>query len=108
MTLAEEGPTNFMGGVSLGYADIDFYDYGLRENRYSNYVLEMTVPLALPGQPAAGSGIELRWTTGCRNDLTNLCGTIGDGSGVIPEPGTLMLLGSRLIGRAAARLRRTK
>ena len=66
--VAEIGPTNFNGGVELGYATLNCYNYGLVERGKPTYVFEMTFDRNLVGG-AAGDPIGLEWTMGCRNDV---------------------------------------
>lgn len=105
--MAEEAPTNFTGGVDLGYASIDYYDYGLYERGHKTYVLDITIARSALGNPGDGDNIGLGWTMGCRNDVLGLTGTF-DGGPVVPEPGTLLLLGSGLLGMAGVARRRRK
>jgi len=107
MFLAEIGPTNFAGGVPLGTAAVNFYDYGLTERGYATYVFEVTVAKSLLGSPAAGDYIGLDWTMGCRNDVIHLDADF-DGEPVVPEPGTLLLLGTGLVGLARGVRRRRR
>ena len=46
MYIAEVGPTNFAGGLPMGYAAVDYYNYGLVERGIDTYVFEVTVDRA--------------------------------------------------------------
>ena len=104
---AEIGPTHFDGGVSLGHASINYYDYGLVERGYSTYVFEITVPRTALRNPVHGDAIGLTWSMGCRNDVLGLDGDF-DGEPVVPEPSTILLLGTGLVGMAGVVRRRRK
>ncbi len=105
--LAEIGPTHFDGGMSLGLASVSYYDYGLVERGYSTYVFEVTVPRVALRSPSHGDAIGLTWSMGCRNDVITLGGTF-DGDPTVPEPGTLLLLGSGLVGMVGVVRRRRR
>jgi len=105
--IAEYGPTNFAGGTDLGYASVDCYNYGLTERDFSTYVFEVTIPRAALRDPVTGDGICFEWTMGCRNDVIRLSGDF-DGNTVVPEPSTILLVGTGLLGLAGyARRRRS-
>ncbi len=105
--IAETGPTNFSGGTTLGYAGLDIYDYGLSERGYGTYVFEITIDRSLLSNPALTEQIALEWTMGCRNDVITLNGDFDDDT-VVPEPSTILLLGSGLLGMAGVVRRRRK
>lgn len=106
--VAEVGPTNCAGGVALGYASLDFYDYGLVERGYGTYVFEVTIDRDLLGSPTAGDYIGFDWTMGCRNDVIHLDGDFDNDTPPVPEPGTLLLLGSGILGAAGFVRRRRR
>lgn len=106
--VAEYGKTNFAGGLPLGTALVSAYDAGLPDERgYGTYVYEVTIGLDALGNPGDGDAIGLQWTMGCRNDVIQLDADF-DGEPVIPEPGTLLLLGSGLLGMVGLARRRRK
>jgi hypothetical protein len=106
--VAEVGPTNFAGGVALGTANVTAYNYGLVERGYGTYVFEVTVARDYLRNPSAGDPIGLQWTMGCRNDVIRLRGDFDGETPPVPEPGTLALLGTGLVGLAGMAIRRRK
>jgi len=99
--------THFDGGVPLGFASFNYYEHGLVERGYSTYVFEPTVPGAALKNSVHGDAIGLTWSTGCSKDVIHLDATL-DADPVVPEPGTMLLLGSGLLGVVGVARRRRK
>ena len=78
-----------IGNVSLAYS---------RQN--SHYVIETAIPLSYLGLNAGGH-LTIHWTMECGNDYLNLDAT------VVPEPATLLLLGTGLIAFGISRRKKT-
>jgi hypothetical protein len=106
--IAEYGLTNFSGGMTLGTASVDYFTYDLVERGYGTYVFEITVDRSLlTGAPIFDNSIGMEWTIGCRNDVIHLDGDFDD-EPVVPEPSTILLLGTGLLGMAGVVRRRRK
>jgi len=97
--------TNFSGGSSVGFATVNWYDYGMVENGYGTWVVEVTIDRSYLGNPGNGDAVGLQWTVGCRNDLQTLVADIDDQQPTppIPEPATWLLFGLGIAVLAAIR-----
>ena len=78
-----------IGSVSLAYSD----------EQNSHYIIETAIPLSYLGL-SAGDHFTIHWTMECGNDYLNLNAT------VVPEPATLLLLGTGLIALGISRKRK--
>ena len=86
-------PASFLGDVAVEYLAT-----GIIENEFETYVIGVTIPRALIGDLTPGDDVYARYASGCRNDVLGVCGHVDT---YVPEPGTLLLLGSGLVGLAA-------
>lgn len=85
--------TNFDGSASgtyVGDVTVTYTDTGLVENEFPVWLLEITIPRALIPEAVYGTELQIAYSSGCRNDLLTLTGTI-DSFTPIPEPGTAAL-----------------
>ena len=58
-------------GTQVGNGTVNYtlYDLGgAQENKTDTYVIEVTIPLSLLGDPGDGTSIGIGWVMGCRND----------------------------------------
>ncbi len=81
----------------------------LNENQNTHYVLEAKIPLVLLGITLTPGNLPLdpiyvHWTMACGNDMMDLPGDLQ----VVPEPATMVLLGSGLLGLAGIGFRKKK
>ena len=79
-----------IGSVNLAYSD----------EQNSHYVIETAIPLSYLGLNS-GDHLTIHWTMECGNDYLNLNAT------VVPEPTTLLLLGTGLIAFGISRRKKT-
>lgn len=83
----------------IGKLNSDEFVYGSLYNTHT--VIEARIPLAWIN---ADDDVWMHWTMKCGNDYLNLHGTVT----TTPEPATVMLLGSGLLGLAGLRRRKSK
>ncbi|HSV44123.1 MAG TPA: PEP-CTERM sorting domain-containing protein [Candidatus Bathyarchaeia archaeon] len=83
----------------VGKLDSDEFVYGSLYKTHT--VIEARIPLAWIN---ADNDVWAHWTMKCGNDYLNLHGTVT----TTPEPATVMLLGSGLLGLAGLRRRKSK
>lgn len=107
MTNFDPNFSTFSGSL-LGNIETAYYTYNFgsqQEGLWSTYVIEATISKALfPMEVTAGDIVGMRWSTGCRNDGSDMkvSGTVNT-----PEPGTLALTAIGMFGLAWVRRRRT-
>ena len=89
---AAANPWQIKNGGSGIYELIDFVYSG---DQNTHYVLEAGIPLSALGLNSNSSqNLTVHWTMQCGNDVLNLPADVNP----IPEPGTMMLLGTGLLG----------
>ena len=96
---SKRDPDHYIDEPGIGY---DYYA--------ATYILEGRLDRALFGDIACGADIELHLARiTCVKDIIKLNGKVyGPCSPVIPEPGTMLLFGSSLIGLVGMRLKKKK
>jgi hypothetical protein len=98
----DNAPSEFAGGTVLGTASVVYADSGIFDNGYTNYVIEGAISKDLIGGPGHHD-VNLHWTMSCGNDAINVHGDLDN---PVPEPATVVLLGTGLLGFGLAALRR--
>lgn len=93
-------------GVNFSYSlfDTSF----VKERIINHYAIEAVVPLSTLGltpDDINSGGVNIRWTMECGNDVIGLNAPPGSYT-MIPEPSTLLLLGTGLAGLVGVYLRR--
>jgi len=80
--------------ISSG-STFDWVDFVYSGEQNTHYVLEAGIPLSALGLNSNSSqNLKVHWTMQCGNDVLNLPADVNP----IPEPGTMMLLGTGLVG----------
>ncbi|MFH1898635.1 MAG: PEP-CTERM sorting domain-containing protein [Candidatus Desantisbacteria bacterium] len=95
------GTGDYLGNASY----YNYYDTGVKERGYSTWVLEGTINKSIFDNPFAGDNIGMRWSVSCNNDLVKLNANFDHNTSAVPEPATIMLLTSGLMGMMGIRKR---
>ncbi len=93
--------------ISSG-STFDWVDFVYSGNQNTHYVLEAGIPLSSLGLNSNSSqNLTVHWTMQCGNDALNLPADVNPTPPPpIPEPGTMLLFGSGIIGLLATTVRR--
>jgi hypothetical protein len=98
-------PGEATGGEVLGTVSLAYVNTGVKDNGYTNYVIEGAIPIALlpNGYLPSGADLGVHWTMTCGNDAVDLKGDINN---PVPEPASLLSLLVGLLGLGFLRFRK--